>query len=191
MIRLFTKICKCYKQTSSESEINQFHSYINSINIADLSCPSCGAKQALAYFASYNRHLITYDNEEVCDHMVSIPRYICSSCKHTHAILPPVIVPYLSFSFNFIVNIIHDYLVRKYNSVEAMCRNCGIAISTFYRFLKSFKEHKKLWLGLFEDNLTGDLVFIQTLKHSPFTKLQKFIKDFFTRSRFSFFQGTS
>ena len=188
MIRLFTKICKCYKQISSENEIDQFHKYIDSINIAG---PSCGAKKALSYFASYSRHLITYDNEEVCDQIVSIPRYICSSCGHTHAILPPVIVPYLSFSFNFIVNIIHDYLVRKFNSVEVMCRNYGIAISTFYRIFKSFKEHKKLWLGLLEDKLTDDLIFIQDLKHSYFSKTENFIKDFFSRRGLSFFQGTS
>lgn len=191
MIRLFTKICKYFKQNFSENEINQFHQYIDSINIASLSCPLCGAKEALSYFASYDRHLITYDNEEVCDHMVIIPRYICSSCGHTHAILPPVIVPYLSFSFNFIVNIIHDYLVRKFNSVAVMCQNYGIAISTFYRIFKSFKEHKKLWLGLLEDKLTEDLFFIQDLKHSPFTKIEKFIKDFFTQMGLSFFQGTS
>ena len=168
-----------------------FDALVKTINIADLTCPFCGAKHALSAFASYTRHLVTYDNNKVHDNTVTISRYICSSCGHTHAVLPPVIVPYMSFSFKFTVSIIHDYLVHKFNSVQAMCEHYDIAISTFYRILSNFKEHKKLWLGLLEDKLNSNLVFVQNLLNSTFIEIEIFIMNFFHKSGLSFFQGTS
>lgn len=162
---------------------------MESISIDDLICPSCGAKHALSPFASYKRHLVTYDNDEVYDNTIVITRYICSSCGHTHAILPSVIIPYSSFSFRFTVSIVYDYLVDRFNSVEAMCKHYGIAISTFYRLLKKFKEHKKLWLGLLENKLNSSLDFIQNLKIYTFTEIETFIINFFKQNGISFFQG--
>lgn len=162
---------------------------MESLSIDDLICPSCRANHSLSPFASYERHLVTYDNGEVYDHTIIITRYICSSCAHTHAILPPVIIPYSSFSFKFTVSIVYDYLVGRFNSVEAMCKHYGIAISTFYRLLKKFKEHKKLWLGLLEDNINSNLDFIQNLKLYTFVEAETFIVNFFKQNGLSFFQG--
>lgn len=191
MISLFSELCKCFKQISFENEINIFDEYMTAINIDDLVCPFCGSKHTLSTFASYIRHLVTYDNNEVHNNIITISRYICSSCGHTHAILPSVIVPYLSFSFKFTVSVIHDYLVRKFNSVEAMCEHYDIAISTFYRILSKFKEHKQLWLGLLEDKLISSLNFVQGIINSTFIEIEAFIINFFDRTGLSFFQGTS
>lgn len=189
MIRLFSKLCKCFKQISFENEINIFDKHMESISAGDLICPSCGAKNALSSFSSYKRHLVTYDNDKVYDNTIVITRYICSSCGHTHAILPPVIIPYSSFSFKFTVSIVYDYLVGRFNSVEVMCKYYEIAISTFYRLLKKFKEHKKLWLGLLEDKLNSSLDFIQNLKIYTFNEIETFIINFFKQNGISFFQG--
>ena len=156
--------------------------------IDDLVCPFCGAKHALSPFASYKRHLVTYDNNEVHNNILTIYRYICSSCRHTHAILPSVIVPYMSFSFKFIASIVHDYLICKFNSVEAMCEHYCIAISTFYRILRKFKEHKSLWFGLLEDKLISNLNFIKNILNNTFKKLEDFLMEFFKRNGSSFFQ---
>ena len=128
MIRLFSQLCKCYKQISSENEINIFNEHMKTICLEALVCPICGAKHALSPFASYKRHLVTYDISQAHDNIIIISRYICSSCEHTHALLPSVIVPYMSFSFKFTISIIHDYLVHKYHSVETMCEHYQIAI---------------------------------------------------------------
>lgn len=191
MIRLFTKLCKYFKQISFGNDINIFDAHMKALNTDGLICPFCGTKHSLTLFASYKRNLVTYDNNEVQDNVITISRYICSSCGHTHAILPSVIVPYMSFSFKFIVSIIHDYLVHKFNSVEAMCGHYGIVISTFYRILSKFKEHKKLWLGLLEDKLTSDLSFLQNIINNTFKELENFLIEFFNRNGSSFFQGTS
>ena len=191
MIRLFSQLCKCFKQISFENEINIFDEHMKTLNIEVLVCPFCGAKRALSSFASYKRHLVTYDNNTAQDNILIIHRYICSSCGRTHALLPSVIVPYMSFSFKFTVSLIHDYLVHKYHSVEAMCEHYGIAISTFYRILKKFKEDKQLWLGLLEDKLTSNLSFAHNIMNNTFKELEDFLIDFFKRNGSSFLQGTS
>jgi transposase-like protein len=191
MIRLFSQLCKCFKQISFKNEIASFDKYVSSVNIELLVCPICGAKHALSPFASYKRHFVTYNNNVAQDNIIIISRYICSSCKRTHALLPSVIVPYMSFSFKFTVYLIHDYLLHIYNSVEAMCEHYGIAISTFYRILKKFKEHKRIWLGLLEDKLISNLSFVQHIINSSFDELEYFIIQFFKQNGSSFFQGTS
>jgi hypothetical protein len=190
MIRLFSKLCKCFKQISFENEMNIFDEYMKTLIIDDLVCPFCGAKHALCPSSSYKRHLVTYDNNDH-DNIIKISRHICSSCRHTHAVLPLVIVPYMSFSFKFIVSIIHDYLVHKFNSVEALCEHYCIAISTFYRILSKFKEHKRLWLGLLEDMLITNLIFVQNIMNNTFKELEDFLIEFFKRNGSSFFQETS
>ncbi len=191
MIRLFSQLCKYFKQISFENEINIFDEHIKTLNIEVLVCPFCGAKHSLSTFASYKRHLVTYDNNTAQDNIITIPRYICSSCEHTHALLPSVIVPYMSFSFKFTISLIHDYLVHKHHSVEAMCEHYGIAISTFYRVLKKFKEHKQIWLGLLENKLISNLSFIKHVIKSSFDEIEDFIIQFFKQNNSSFFQGTS
>jgi len=190
MIRLFSQLCKFFKQISFEDEITAFNIYVSSVNIETLVCPFCGAKHSLSSFASYKRHLVTYNNTAK-DNIIIIHRDVCSSCGRTQALLPSVIVPYMSFSFNFTVYLIHDYLVHKYHSVEAMCEHYGIAISTFYRILKKFKEHKQIWLGLLEDKLISNLSFVQHIINSSFYELEDFIIQFFKQKGSSFFQGTS
>ncbi|MBU3192293.1 DUF6431 domain-containing protein [Clostridium bowmanii] len=191
MIRLFSQLCKFFKQIPFENEITAFNKYVSSVNVENLVCPFCGAKHSLASFAFYKRHLVTYNNNIAEDNIIIISRYMCSSCNRTHALLPPVIVPYMSFSFKFTVYLIYDYLVHKYHSVEAMCEHYGIAISTFYRILKKFKEHKQIWLGLLEDKLISNLSFVRHIINSSFDELENFIIQFFKQNGLSFFQGTS
>ena len=191
MIRLFSQLCKCFKEISFKNEINTFHEYLKTFNVEALVCPFCGAKHGLSKFTSYKRHLVTYDNNTAQDNIITIPRYICSSCGHTHALLPSVIIPYMSFSIKFTVSLIHDYLIHKFQSIETMCEHYGIAIATFYRILKKFKEHKQLWLGLLNDKHTSNLIFAKHLINSTFIDIEIFIINFLNRTSLSFLQGTS
>ena len=191
MIRLFSKLCKHFKQISFENELAIFHGHMKAIDLEALVCPFCSAKKSLSKFSSYKRHLVTYENNNVQNNVITISRYICSSCKHTHAILPAVIIPYLSFSFKFTISIIYDYLLKKFKSVEALCEHYHIAISTFYRIFNKFKEHKKLWLGLLEDKLTSNKVFAHTLKNASFADVEHFVINFLNKTNISFFQETS
>lgn len=191
MVRLFSQLCKYFKKISNEDEINTFNIQIKSIDVAKLTCPNCDAKLALSYFGSYERHLVTYEHNTYNDSLLNIPRYICSSCGHTHAILPAIIIPYMSFSFNFVISLIHDYLVNRFHSIEALCLHFCVSISTFYRILSKFKEHKKLWLGLLDDALKSPLCFIQEILSWDLLVLGNFIISFFNKISISFFQGKS
>lgn len=161
---------------------------MSTFNADDLVCSFCGAKHSLSFFASYERHLVIYCDGAASDNIITISRYICSSCNRTHAILPSVIIPYISFSFHFTVSIIYDYLVHTFASVELMCEHYGIAITTFYRILKSFKEHKKLWLGLMEDAIKSDLDFVVNINKSSFLDNEVFLYEFFSKTALSFLQ---
>ena len=92
MIRLFSQLCKCFKQISLNNEINIFDEHMRKLNVEVLACPFCGAKHALSSFASYERHLVTYHNNTPQDNIIIISRYICSSCGRTHAILPSIAI---------------------------------------------------------------------------------------------------
>ena len=52
MIRLFSQLCKFFKQISFENEITAFDKYVGSVDIETLVCPICGTKHALSQFAS-------------------------------------------------------------------------------------------------------------------------------------------
>jgi len=110
MIRLFSKLCKCFglNKLNSLSDLDIFNTYIENINVSKLTCASCGAKHSLTYLSSYKRHLVIYHDGKVSDNTITIPRFICSSCGSTHAILPPVIIPYKSYSFSFLISVLHD-----------------------------------------------------------------------------------
>lgn len=161
---------------------------MNSIDIDALVCPFCNAKNSLTPFASYSRHLVTYSDGTVFDNTITISRYVCSSCGHTHAILPSVIIPYISFSFQFNISLVYDYLVHTFPSLESLCVHYSIAISTFYRIFKRFKEHKALWLGLLDDSLKSDLAFTQNILNNAFIDLEHFILSFFLKTALSFLQ---
>jgi len=188
MIRLFSYLCKHFKNKNTKNEVDTFHIYMDALDVDALVCSVCGAKHSLSLFASYERHLVTYHDGVALDHVIAISRYSCSSCKHTHAILPSVIIPYMSFSFHFTMSIIYDYLVHKFTSVEAMCDHYGIAITTFYRIFKRFKEHKKLWLGLMEDFVTSNLEFVVTINRLSCLDKEAFIYHFFSTAALSFLQ---
>lgn len=188
MILLFSYLCKHFKSKNSEDEVETFHSHMKALNVDDLSCSFCGAKHSLTFFTRYKRHLVTYQDGVALDNIIYVSRYNCSSCSHTHAILPSVIIPYMSFSFHFTISIIYDYLVGTFGSVESMCEHYGLAITSFYRILKRFKEHKKLWLGLMEDAIKSDLEFVITISKSSFLDNEVFLSQFLSKVGLSFLQ---
>lgn len=196
MIRLFSKLCKCFQQNrlNSLSDVDIFNMYIENINVSELACPSCGAKHSLTYLCSYTRHLIIYHNGKVSDNIINVPRLVCGSCRSsrsrgsTHAILPPVIVPYKSYGFSFLISVLHDYIVKKFTSLQLLCEHYSLPESTFRRILKEFKLHKDLWLGLLESKTQPNQKFISKLKYSPYIENENFISEFFNRFKISFLQ---
>ena len=184
MIRPFTVFCKLNQISFSDRQ--WFEREAESLNHTDGACPVCGAKSRLSPFASYTRYLVEWGDGGPVTHEVSVRRYQCSSCGHTHALLPSALVPYSSYSLRFILLVLRDYFLRT-ACVEELCRRAGISVSSLYRWKALFLTHKALWLGILEDLAVAAGTFLSGMDGS-------FLRDFCRRFPFSFLQplrGTS
>lgn len=92
MIRKNSLLCKIIRM--KKTSIQLFHEYMLSYSWEDETCPWCGSKGNCVSHGSYMRSMadLTYGKTvygEIC-----VLRLRCTSCGHTHAILPDVIIPY-------------------------------------------------------------------------------------------------
>src|SRR5659263_7967 len=183
MIRNFTILCKLNLKNISDSKL--FSDSLASFCPSKAVCPVCGAKGCLSYHASYSRYLIGMDKGSLFSLKVSIPRFICSSCRHTHAILPDVLIPYGSYSLTFILSVLKDYFAGA-SKVIFICTKYQISPSTLYAWKKLFFIHKELWLGMLVDSIEKPLKFLNGLFHLDSTSV--FTEAFFQQCAFSFMQ---
>ena len=149
-------------------------------------CPHCGSKGNCVSFAHYDRHLVDFIHGHVCNTPIRVLRVRCSSCQHTHAILPDVIVPYASYSLFFILRVLAEYFIHSL-SVEALCFKFAISHSLLYRWLDLFYKNKALWLGALSDLQTLPFAFLLDLIILPL--FSSFSKDFFLKTGASFMQA--
>ena len=182
MIRVFYAFYK--SKFMNISDLSLFHQAIEAFQTNQAVCPLCHAKYACAEFASYSRHLITYEKEAVVCHDITIPRVICASCGHTHAILPDVLIPYGSYSLRFILIVLRRYFLKSTPIVE-LCEAFHISVSTLYAWIQLFHSQKKLWLGFLKDNELSSSDFIRALFSGYFSP-----ESFFRTFQFSFLQSS-
>lgn len=161
MIRLFTIFCKLNQITLSDRQ--WFEQDVKSICLSDCSCPFCGAAGCMESFAAYNRYLVEMEGNIPVTHSVRVKRYRCISCRHTHAALSSVLVPYHSYSLRFILSVLRCYFLHL-KSVETISETYGVAVSTLYRWKKLFLKQKNLWLGALETILQGEVFFLDALE---------------------------
>ena len=137
-------------------------------------------------FAFYTRYLVEWKDGLPVTHDVTVQRYQCSSCGHTHALLPSPLVPYSSYSLRFILLVLRDYFLHR-ACVRKICERAGISVSTFYRWKALFLAHKALWLGILENLDTSAEAFLDSMNGA-------FLQGFCQKFLFSFLQhlrGTS
>jgi len=156
------------------------------IPFLELPCPNCGAKHPTwAYHDSYERCLISYENNTIVTETIDITRIICSSCNSTHAILPEVIIPFRSYSLLFVLSALKDYFTPGI-TVAALCDKYQISPSTLYEWKHLFNTHKKLWLGILEDIYQKSLDFLSSILN---TNSSDRLEAFFSNNKISFLQG--
>jgi hypothetical protein len=159
----------------------EFHPY-------DHICPFCPAKHPdWKKHAVYDRYLISFENGCTVSYQVTIVRYRCSSCGHTHAVLPESIIPYQSYSFLFIIAVMRDYFTNSL-TVDGICDKYDISVSTLYSWKGLFIRHKKIWLGLLDDACTSSVQFLDSFFNRS---LLHTLKEFFLTVGISFLQGVS
>jgi len=152
------------------------------INIAP--CPGCGSKGHLSFHDTYDHHLTDYYNGQVQEGSAQMRMVFCSSCGHTHSILPDLFVPHKSYSILFIMLVLRASLLRK-ESVQALCSRYDISVSTYYRWKDTYRTHKSLCIDKIEKYLyEKDPHLIQPI-NICFTN---FLYDFYSRFGFSFLQ---
>jgi len=191
MIRAFTIFCKLNFIKFSAQEI--FTEAMRDFSKEKLPtlvypCPFCGAKHPhWSEFASYERDLISFENGSPVTYTITVSRIICSSCGHTHAILPEIIIPYGSYSLIFILTVLRDYYL-SHMTVQALCDKYMIATSTLYAWKRLFLIHKKLWFGILEDAAIKPLTFLSSL---PSLTTSDDLANFFQNHAQSFLQGVT
>ncbi len=112
-------------------------------------CPYCGAKGTYRKRGSYERNLVTFFDGKPEVLRMKVPRVQCP-CGKSHALLPDLIVPYLSYSLPMILQVLCDYFGRHL-TVQGICEKYLITPPVIYRLKKQFLLHKKEWLGILRD----------------------------------------
>ena len=97
---------------------------------------------------SYQRDLITYHGgKSVCLHISIIRvRIKGNMSRHTHAILPDILVPYSSYSIRFILSVIYLFNHRNCTS-SALADRLFLSRSTINTWLRLYADHISKWLG--------------------------------------------
>lgn len=178
MIRPFTVFCKLNQIPFSDSRWFQQESH--ALNRTDGICPVCHAKTSMEFFASYKRYLVEWKEGEAAEKAVTVQRFQCSSCGHTHALLPSMLVPHSSYSLRFILAVLRACFLKA-DTVAGICETAGIAVSTLYRWKRWFFTHLQLLLGVLEAACTKGLCFLEGLDGD-------ILRGFYRSFRISFLQ---
>jgi len=182
MINLFYRLCKSLlKRLTDETifvEATNGFKHINGI------CPRCGAKGKFKSYGDYSRSLVSVTSGKVTSSNIRPHRYQCVSCSTTHALLPDIIIPHSPYSLRFKLEVLTAYYKRDI-TVETICNNYGIAVSTIYAWMKRLLEHKELLLGVLVSLREPALAFLLGLFES--ISLSDRLRDFYRRHGFIFF----
>jgi transposase-like protein len=169
------------------SDIVLFEAAIAAFRPEKARCPLCGAKGRLSFHSDYDRYPGLLKEGAVVYAGVCIPRYLCSSCNHTHAVLPDILIPYGRYSLRVVLLVLAECF-RGGMTVRALCEKHGIAVSTLYAWKDRFEEHKALFLGALENLRITAEAFNRSLLESDM--LSGRLRPFWRTHAFSFLQCT-
>lgn len=133
-------------------------------------CPFCGAKGTCKRRGSYERSLVVFSDGKPEVLRLKVPRVQCP-CGKSHALLPDLIVPYLSYSLPMILFILSDYF-NRHLTVRGICERYLITPPVLYRFKKQFLLHKKEWLGIVRDMSLTACGFLEELLTEPYSRFR-------------------
>lgn len=114
-------------------------------------CPVCHAPADFLHKdGHYERDFISYEKGTVMGDRITICCVECSSCDHSHALEPSVIVPYSSYSLGFLLHLLYAKLTGAFPTIESLCSYFDISVSTYYRIYKRFLEDNILMKQIME-----------------------------------------
>ena len=182
MIRLNSLDCKLKNRILPVKEL--FRQSLAQSPLFLMACPFCGAKGTCRKRGSYERSLVTFSNGAAEVVRLKIPRVQCT-CGKSHALLPELIVPYLSYSLPMILLILSDYFKRRL-TIRGICEKYLVSPPLIYRFKKLFLLHKKQWPGVLRDMELCAPDFVERLQTDSYSRF----RDAFLRlTAYSFLQS--
>ena len=182
MIRLNALDCKLKNMILSVRDL--FRHSLEQSPLFLLACPYCGAKGTCRKRGSYERNLVTFSDGKPEVIRLRIPRVQCP-CGKSRALLPDLIVPYLSYSLPLVLSILSDYFKRRL-TIRGICEKYLVSPPLIYRFKKLFLLHKKQWLGTLRDMELPGLSFMEELLTGSYSQ---FHDAFLRLTTYSFLQS--
>ena len=164
MIRQYTLFCKLVNTKKSAREL--YEEYPGPSGVQTMLCPVCGSRGNCRVYAAYQRSLVDMEGGRVVYATITVKRVRCSSCGHTHAVLPDYIIPYTTYSLLFILRVLAVYYLGA-RTVEEMCRHFSITASMLYQWKAVFLEDREIFLGVLETLETTATDFIRRLFNIP------------------------
>ena len=182
MIRLNALDCKLKNAILSIRDL--FQQSLQQTPLFRMVCPYCGAKGTCQKRGSYERNLVTFSDGTAEVVRLKIPRVQCP-CGKSHALLPDLIVPYLSYSLPMILMILSDYFHKRL-TIRGICQKYLINVPLIYRLKKWFLLHKKQWLGVLRDMELSAFSFLDELLTASYSL---FTDAFLRLTTYSFLQS--
>ena len=103
--------------------------------------PDCGAEGCFTRHASYDRHLVVWEEGELQDQCMQILRLRCTSCGTTHAILPWDAIPFWQFSVQAVLVLLSMSLDGGESHVTKTADETLVPYQVLYRFLSVFQKY--------------------------------------------------
>jgi hypothetical protein len=185
MIREYETFFKHFTENKFKKDIDIFNETMEAVDPFHLKCPNCKANGKCRQFSEYSRMMVSFEENAVITHHLTIFRVKCDSCKHTHAILPSILIPHSIYSLVFILTVLRTYF-QKQLQIQQICELYEITHSTLYSWIGMLKRHKTLWLGILKDLETTVLDFICEL--FDLERLEQYLNKFFISNARSFLQ---
>ncbi len=124
--------CKIFRiKTSSKS---LFDSYMERFQPEQETCPICGSTGTATSITTTGRSIIDFKagRQEKSD--LCILRVFCDSRRHSHAVLPDIIIPYSSYSLFFVLRLLGEYFAGLF-TIEQLCERYDISQNQFFKWL--------------------------------------------------------
>ena len=103
--------------------------------------PDCGAEGCFARHASYDRHLVVWEEGGLQDQCMQTLRLRCTSCGTTHAILPWDAIPFWQFSVQAVLILLSMSLDGGGSHVTKTADETLVPYQVLYRFLSVFQKY--------------------------------------------------
>lgn len=163
-----------------------FDSYMDSLCPERQTCPICSSSANCRIHAYYPRRIIDFIHGKPVTLQITVLRLVCGSCRHTHAVLPDMIIPYSGYGLFFILRVLGEVFLRR-SSLERICERFCITQNQFYKWKQLFFRNKQEWLGVLDDSETSALDFLLVLALNPEYSL--FSENFTAKTAYSFLQS--